>query len=127
MDNLKEKKNLVVLDQVLIIISLQCSVMENLSCCNLDNSDILREVIVKIGLKKIDTQEKAMVEALLDGRVMGLVISLEFARKQEFKLKKNRKTNIYEECGWFLQQREANLAHSGDIYLLSGAQGKNKD
>ena len=127
MDNLKEKKNLVVLDQVLIIISLQCSVMENLSCCNLDNSDILREVIVKIGLKKIDTQEKAMVEALLDGRVMGLVISLEFARKQEFKLKKNRKTNIYEECGWFLQQREANLAHSGDRYLLSGAQGKNKD
>ena len=55
--------------------------MENLSCCNLDNSDILREVIVKIRLKKIDTQEEAMVEALLDGRVMGLVISLEFARK----------------------------------------------
>ena len=62
--------------------------MENLSCCNLDNSDILREVIVKIGLKKIDTQEGAMVEALLDSRVMGLVISLEFARKYEFKLKK---------------------------------------
>jgi len=29
-----------------------------------------------------------MVEALLDSRVMGLVISLEFARKYEFKLKK---------------------------------------
>jgi len=62
--------------------------MENLSCCNLDNRDILREVIVKIGLKKIDTQEGAMVEALLDSRAMGLVISLEFARKYEFKLKK---------------------------------------
>ena len=62
--------------------------MENLSCCNLDNRDILREVIVKIGLENIDTQERAMVEALLDSRVMGLVISLEFARKQEFKLKK---------------------------------------
>ena len=62
--------------------------MENLSCCNLDNRDILREVIVKIGLEKIDTQEGAMVEALLDSRVMGLVISLEFARKYEFKLKK---------------------------------------
>ena len=29
-----------------------------------------------------------MVEVLLDSRVMGLVISLEFARKQGFKLKK---------------------------------------
>ena len=48
----------------------------------------MREVIVKIGLEKIDTQEGAMVEALLDSRVMGLVISLEFARKYEFKLKK---------------------------------------
>jgi len=28
------------------------------------------------------------VEALLDNRVIGLVISLEFARKQKFKLKK---------------------------------------
>jgi len=62
--------------------------MENLSCCNLDNRNILEEVIVKIGLEKIDTQEGAMVEVLLDSRMMGLVISLEFARKQEFKLKK---------------------------------------
>jgi len=65
--------------------------MENLSCCNLDNRNILREVIVKIGLEKIDTQEKAMVEVLLDSRMMGLVISLEFARKQEFKLKKMKR------------------------------------
>ena len=48
----------------------------------------MEEVIVKIGLEKIDTQEGAMVEVLLDSRMMGLVISLEFARKQEFKLKK---------------------------------------
>ena len=41
----------------------------------------MREVIVKIGLEKIDTQEGAMVEVLLDSRMMGLVISLEFARK----------------------------------------------
>ena len=65
--------------------------MENLSCCNLDNRNILREVIVKIGLEKIDTQEGAMVEVLLDSRMMGLVISLEFARKQEFKLKKMKR------------------------------------
>jgi len=62
--------------------------MENIFYCNLDNRDILREVMVKIGLEKIDTQKGVMVEALLDSKVMGLVISLEFARKQEFKLKK---------------------------------------
>jgi len=49
---------------------------------------LLREVIVKIGLERIDMQEGIMVEALLDSRVTGLVISSEFTRKQEFKLKK---------------------------------------
>jgi len=48
----------------------------------------LREIIVKIELKRIDTQEGVMVEALLDSGVTGLVISSEFARKQGFKLKK---------------------------------------
>jgi len=42
---------------------------------------MLREVTVKIGLERIK------VEALLDSRVTGLVMSLEFARKQGFKLK----------------------------------------
>ena len=55
-------------------------VMENKSCYNLDSENILREVIVKIGLESIDIQG-VMVEALLDSRVMGLVMSLEFARK----------------------------------------------
>ena len=41
----------------------------------------LREVTVKIGLERIDTQEGIIVEALLDSRAMGLVMSLEFARK----------------------------------------------
>jgi len=48
----------------------------------------LREVTVKIGLERIDTQEGVMVEALLDSRVTGLVMSSEFTKKQEFKLKK---------------------------------------
>ena len=48
----------------------------------------LREVMVKIGLERIDTQEGVTVEVLLDSRVTGLVMSLEFARKQGFKLKK---------------------------------------
>jgi len=49
---------------------------------------MLREVTVKIGLKKINTQKRVIVKALLDSEVTELVISLEFARKQEFKLKK---------------------------------------
>ena len=49
--------------------------------CNLDKGDLLREVTVKIGLERIDIQEGIMVEALLDSRVTGLVISSEFARK----------------------------------------------
>jgi len=62
--------------------------VDNTSYCNLDNEDLLREVTVKIGLERIDTQEGVTVEALLDSRVTGLVMSLEFARKQGFKLKK---------------------------------------
>ena len=57
-------------------------------CCNLDNRDILREVTVKIGLERIDMQEEVIVEALLDSRATRLVVSLEFSRKQGFKLKK---------------------------------------
>jgi len=49
---------------------------------------MLREVTVKIGLKRINTKERVTVEVLLDSGAMGLVMSLEFARKQEFRLKK---------------------------------------
>jgi len=48
----------------------------------------LREVTVKIGLEKIDTQEGITVEALLDSGATGLAMSSEFAKKQGFKLKK---------------------------------------
>jgi len=48
----------------------------------------LREVIVKIGLERIDMQEGITVEVLLDSRAIGLVMSSEFAKKQGFKLKK---------------------------------------
>ena len=44
--------------------------------------------MVKIGLKRIDTQEGITVEALLDSGVTRLVMSSEFAKKQCFKLKK---------------------------------------
>jgi len=53
-----------------------------------DKGWLLREVTVKIGLEKIDTQEWIIVEALLYSRAIGLVMSSEFAREKEFKLKK---------------------------------------
>ena len=65
-------------------------VVDNIFCCNL-NKDMLREVMVKIGLEKIDMQERVTVETFLDSSITGLVISLEFARKQDFKLKKIEK------------------------------------
>ena len=43
---------------------------------------------MKIGLERINTQERITVEALLDSRATGLVISSELAKKQGFKLKK---------------------------------------
>jgi len=63
-------------------------VMDNISCYNLNNRNILKEVMVKIGLEKINTQEGVTVEVLLDSEITGLIMSLEFAKKQEFKLKK---------------------------------------
>jgi len=42
---------------------------------------MLREVTVKIGLERVDTQEGIMVEMLLDSGAMGLVMSSEFTKK----------------------------------------------
>jgi len=62
--------------------------MNNTSGCDLNNEEALREVTVKIGLEGI------IVETLLDSRATELVMSSEFARKQEFKLK-NLERPIY--------------------------------
>ena len=43
-------------------------VIENTSCYNLNNENILREVIVKIGLERIDMQEEIIVEILLNSK-----------------------------------------------------------
>ena len=48
----------------------------------------MREVIIKIGLERINTQEGITVEALLDSGATGLVMSPKFVRKQGFKLKR---------------------------------------
>ena len=39
--------------------------------------------MIKIGLKRINTQEGVIVEALLNSSMMGLVMSLEFTQKTE--------------------------------------------
>ena len=54
----------------------------------IEEGELLREVIVKIGLKKIDMHKEITVEVLPDSKVTSLVMSLEFARKKKFKLKK---------------------------------------
>ena len=56
-------------------------VMENIFCHNLDNRNMLREVTVKIGLERINTQKEVIVEVLLDNGVMELVMSSDFLRK----------------------------------------------
>ena len=42
---------------------------------------VLREITVKIGLKRIDTQKEITVKVLLDSSITELVMSSEFARK----------------------------------------------
>jgi len=54
----------------------------------IEGGESLREMTVKIVLERIDMHKEITVEVLLDSKVTGLVMSLEFARKKRFKLKK---------------------------------------
>ena len=56
-------------------------IIDNTSIHNLNKENLLREVIVKIGLERIDMQEGITVKALLDSGATGLVMSSEFTRK----------------------------------------------
>jgi len=62
-------------------------VIENISYYNL-NRNILREVIVRIGLERINMQARVIVNLLLNSSATELVMSSEFSKKQRFKLKK---------------------------------------
>jgi len=55
--------------------------MNNISFYDINNGKLSREITVKIGLERINTQEEVIVKVLLDSRAMGLVMSSEFARK----------------------------------------------
>ena len=52
---------------------------------------LLREVTVKIRLKQRDNKDEITMEVLLESGVTGLVMSLEFSRKNKFK----KKLDIY--------------------------------
>jgi len=96
----------------------------------------LREVTVKIGLERIDTQEGIMVEALLDSGVTGLVMSSEFAKKQGFKMKRlERPINVRNIDGSFNKEEpienivEVNIYYQGhrertEIDVISGQKWK---
>jgi len=76
----------------------------------------LREVTMKIGLERIDTQEGITVEVLLDSRVIGLVMSSEFARKQGFKLKKlERPMNVRNVDGSL--NKEGPIEHTVEVNI----------
>ena len=91
-------------------------VTNNIFGCNLNNKDMLREVIMKIGLERIDTQEEITVEALLDSGTMGLVMSSEFARKQGFKLKKLNRP-IYVRNVNSLLNKEGSIEHIVEVNI----------
>jgi len=65
-------------------------------------------------LERIDIQKEITVEVLLNSEVMGLVISLEFARRQRFKLKKiERLIYIRNVDGFF--NKKGSIEYTRDI------------
>ena len=78
---------------------------------------VLREVTVKIGFERINTQEEITVEVLLDSRATRLVMSSEFAKKQDFKLKKlERPINVRNVDGLFNKERPMKNTVEVNIY-----------
>ena len=72
--------------------------------------------MVKIGLERLDTQKGVTVEALLDSRATGLVMSSEFAKKQGFKLKKlERPMNMKNMNG--LLNKERPIEHTIEVNI----------
>jgi len=62
--------------------------------------------MVKIGLERIDIQEEVIVEILLDSGAIELVMSSEFARKQDFKLKKIERLIYVRNINSFFNKKE---------------------
>ena len=90
--------------------------MDNISDCDLNNRKVLREVMVKIGLERVDMQEEIIVEVLLDSGTTGLVISSEFVRKQRFKLKKIERPIYVRNMDGFLN-KEGPIKHMVEVNI----------
>ncbi len=71
---------------------------------------------MKIGLERIDMQEGITVEVLLDSGATGLIMSSEFAKKQDFKLKKlERLMNVRNVDG--LLNKEGSIEHMVEVNI----------
>ena len=111
-------------------------IVDNTSCYNLYDRDLLREVIVKISLERVDTQEGVTVEVLLNSGAMGLVMSLEFVRKQGFRLKKIERpiyvrnvNSSFNKEGLIKHMIEVNIYYQGhrertEINIIIGIEGE---
>ena len=72
---------------------------------------------MKIGLERLDMQERVTVEVLLDSRATGLVMSSKFAKKQGFKLKRlERLMNIRNVDGSLNKERLIEYTVEVNIY-----------
>lgn len=72
---------------------------------------------MKIGLERIDAQERITVEALLNSGATGLVMSSEFAKKKGFKLKKiERPIYVRNINGTFNEKRPIEYTVKVNIY-----------
>jgi len=81
-----------------------------------EEGELIKKITVKIGLERIDTQEGIIVEVLLDSRAIGLVMSLKFARKQRFKLKKiERPIHVRNVDGSF--NKEGLIEHTVEVNI----------
>jgi len=95
-------------------------IVNNIFCCNLENGDMLREVTVKIELERINIQERIIAEALLDSKTIVLVMSSEFTRKKELRLKKIEKPIYVRNVNGFFNKKgsiehivEVNIYYQG--------------
>jgi len=81
-----------------------------------EEGELIKKITVKIGLERIDTQEGIIVEVLLDSRAIGLIMSLKFARKQRFKLKKiERPIHVRNVDGSF--NKEGLIEHTVEVNI----------
>ena len=89
--------------------------MDNTSCCDLNNEEELREVMVKISLERVDTRKSN------SGDVIGQwdnEISNEFrvCKEAEVQTEENEKTYIYKKCGWFFN-REGPIEYTVEVNI----------